>query len=175
LSGQAAVQDSTKLALWDQVLSILGAKYVHASSLERLDKFKDLIINAARGGKEASGPVREVLALLGDRWSTLLLQLVHYGPLRFSALQKIIAVLQDGGISRRMLSLKLRALERDGLVLRTVSPSVPPRVTYSLTQMGEELWRIAASLVDWIDDHSSKIELARREFEQQEETGEDDQ
>jgi DNA-binding HxlR family transcriptional regulator len=155
---------------WDLVLQILGPKYVQSSSQERLGKFKNLIIGAARGGKEASGPVREVLALLGDRWSTLLLQLVHFGPLRFSVLQKIIAVLQDGGISRRMLSLKLRALERDGLVLRTVKPSVPPSVTYSLTQMGEELWQIAASLVDWIEDHSSKIETARHAFEKHEES-----
>jgi DNA-binding HxlR family transcriptional regulator len=156
-------------SVWEQVLPILGSRYVKQTDTDKLEKFKRLIVTAAEGGKDASGPVREVLALLGDRWSTLLLQLAHFGPLRFSTLQRIIAVLQDSGISRRMLALKLRALERDGLVLRTVTPSVPPRVEYELTQMGEDLWIIAAHLVDWLEDHSARIEAARTAFEHQEE------
>lgn len=162
-------QPAADPALWEKVQPILGARYLKQATPEHLNKFRKLLIDAAHGGKDASGPVREVLALLGDRWSTLLLQLVHYGPLRFSALQRIIGVLQEGGISRRMLSLKLRALERDGLVLRTVTPSVPPRVEYSLTQMGEDLWIIAAHLVDWLEDHSAAIQAARAAFEHQEE------
>ena len=158
--------------LWDSVLPILGPRYLRANSKERLDQFRELLVSASRGGRDATGPVREVLALLGDRWSTLLLQLAHYGPLRFSVLQKIIALLQEGGISRRMLTLKLRALERDGLVIRTVTPSVPPRVTYALTRTGEELWRMAAALVNWLEEHSAGIESARRAFEVQEEQNE---
>jgi DNA-binding HxlR family transcriptional regulator len=155
-------------AVWQRVTPILGKQYMSHASPELIAHFKRLVIGANIGGRDASGPVREVLALLGDRWSTLLLQLAHFGPLRYSTLQRIIAVLQDSGITRRMLSLKLRALERDGLVLRTVTASAPPRVEYQLTKMGEDLWVIAAHLVDWLQEHSTSIDSARAAFEQQE-------
>lgn len=157
------------------MLPLLDQQYMKQCAPEKLADFRSLIISAAYGGKDAEGPVREVLSLLGDRWSTLLLQLVHYGPLRFSVLQRIIGVLQEDGISRRMLSLKLRALERDGLVSRRIIPAVPPRVEYSLTTMGEELWQIAAHLVNWLEDHSEQIRSARRVFEHQDDaSGEGD-
>jgi DNA-binding HxlR family transcriptional regulator len=154
--------------IWDRVTPILGKTYLAANSPERLAGFCRLVETAYRGGREATGPVREILALVGDRWSTLLLQLLRYGPLRFSIIQRIVSVLQEGGISRRMLTLKLRALERDGLVARAVTPTVPPSVSYQLTEMGADLWRMAAAMVDWIEAHHELIESSRRAFEQHE-------
>src|SRR6476660_3768951 len=78
--------------------------------------------------------VSHVLSRIGDQWSVLVIMLLHRGPHRFSALKRSI-----GGISQRMLTLTLRNLERDGLVSRTVTPSIPPRVDYELTELGHSL------------------------------------
>src|SRR3954469_3353513 len=78
--------------------------------------------------------VSQVLSRIGDKWSVLVIMLLHRGAHRFSALKRSI-----GGISQRMLTLTLRNLERDGLVSRTVTPSIPPRVDYELTEMGRSL------------------------------------
>ena len=78
--------------------------------------------------------VREVLTRVGDKWSVLAIVLLGDGAQRFSELQRAIE-----GISQRMLTLTLRGLERDGLVARTIYPTVPPRVDYALTPLGRTL------------------------------------
>ncbi len=78
--------------------------------------------------------VRDVLSRVGDKWSVLVVTLLCGGPRRFNELRRTIE-----GISQRMLTLTLRGLERDGLVTRTVYPTVPPRVDYELTTMGRTL------------------------------------
>src|SRR5215207_2908746 len=75
--------------------------------------------------------VREVLSRVGDKWSVLVIAMLGQGTRRFSELQRSI-----DGISQRMLTLTLRQIERDGLVERTVYPTIPPRVEYSLTPLG---------------------------------------
>jgi DNA-binding HxlR family transcriptional regulator len=84
----------------------------------------------------ASGcPSRDVLDRIGDKWTVLVLsELADAGPRRFTALRNRLA-----GVSEKMLTQTLRALERDGLVTRTVYPTVPPRVEYELTTLGETL------------------------------------
>jgi len=83
---------------------------------------------------ESCQAVSEVLARVGDKWSVLVVSILGRGPMRFNELKRTV-----DGISQRMLTLTLRALERDGLVTRTVFPSVPPRVEYELTSLGRSL------------------------------------
>src|ERR1700756_5737291 len=79
--------------------------------------------------------VASVLARVGDKWSVFVIMMLDEGPKRFNELKRMI-----GGISQRMLTLTLRGLERDGLVTRTVFPTIPPRVDYELTTLGRSLW-----------------------------------
>ena len=78
--------------------------------------------------------ISDVLARIGDKWSVLVVTRLGDKPMRFNELRRSI-----GGISQRMLTLTLRGLERDGLVTRTVFPTIPPRVDYALTQLGRDL------------------------------------
>lgn len=152
-------------ALWPEIKKALGEEYLTASSPAKLHEFEQLIANAAEQGHRREGPVREVQSLVGDRWSGLLLPLIRFGPIRFSTLQRIAGLVDAEVISRRMLSFKLRALERDGFVLRTVVQSVPQRVEYSLTPMGEAFYPVYLQLVEWLQEHSAEIAAARAQFE----------
>jgi DNA-binding HxlR family transcriptional regulator len=104
--------------------------------------------------------VREVLNRVGDKWSVLLVVLLGDGPKRFSELRRSIE-----GISQRMLTLTLKGLERDGLVTRTVYPTVPPRVEYQLTIQGHTLLEPIVALAKWAEQHREKIQAARERFD----------
>jgi len=120
----------------------------------------------ARHGRARAAPVREVMALLGDRWTTLLLIVLSIGPWRHAALRRAVARLSaEQKISQRMLTLKLRALERDGFVLRSISGDVPPRVAYALTPLGEGLAGQARGVVDWVNAQAEAIHAARAVFD----------
>jgi DNA-binding HxlR family transcriptional regulator len=101
-------------------------------------------------------PVREVLDRVGDKWSVLVICLLGQRTHRFNELHRAIE-----GISQRMLTLTLRALERDGLVSRTVYASVPPRVDYEVTELGRTLLVPLAALTDWANTHRRDIQVAR--------------
>lgn len=107
----------------------------------------------------ADCPVRDVLDRLGDRWSTLVLQALAAGPLRFAALQRCI-----DDISKRMLAKTLRGLEEDGLVARTVYPSKPPAVEYALTTLGLGFVPYIDGLVAWAEAHHDAIRAARADY-----------
>jgi DNA-binding HxlR family transcriptional regulator len=104
--------------------------------------------------------VSDVLARVGDKWSVLVVTRLGGGPLRFNELRRAI-----GGISQRMLTLTLRALERDGLVTRTVFPTIPPRVDYALTPLGRDLLNPVSALGAWAIRNQSKIARAREAFD----------
>src|SRR6266513_764091 len=104
--------------------------------------------------------VREVLKLVGDKWSLLLIFSLSGGPRRFSELKRSVE-----GISQRMLTLTLPGLERDGLVTRTVYPTVPPRVDYELTKLGHSLLDPVSSLALWARQNRSGIAAARQRFD----------
>ena len=104
--------------------------------------------------------VSGVLARVGDKWSVLIIMRLGAGPRRFNELKKMI-----GGISQRMLTLTLRGLERDGLVTRTVTPSIPPRVDYELTDLGRDLLQPVAALGEWAIRHQPSIQAARQRFD----------
>jgi DNA-binding HxlR family transcriptional regulator len=104
--------------------------------------------------------VREVLDRVGDKWSLYVIEMLGGGTRRFSDLRRMI-----DGISQRMLTVTLRGLERDGLVTRTVHPTVPPRVEYALTPMGRTLLDTACTLLRWANDHLPEIDAARAAYD----------
>jgi DNA-binding HxlR family transcriptional regulator len=104
--------------------------------------------------------VASVLARVGDKWSVLLIMMLDDGPKRFNELKRMI-----GGISQRMLTLTLRGLERDGLITRTVFPTIPPRVDYELTDLGRGLAKPVQALGQWAFEHKQEIEGARTKFD----------
>jgi DNA-binding HxlR family transcriptional regulator len=104
--------------------------------------------------------VASVLARVGDKWSVFVIMLLGGGPRRFNEIKRMV-----GGISQRMLTLTLRGLERDGLVTRTVFPTIPPRVDYELTELGHGLSKPVQALGKWAFDHLPEIEGARERFD----------
>jgi DNA-binding HxlR family transcriptional regulator len=104
--------------------------------------------------------VRQILDRIADKWSLLVIALLDEKTLRFGELVREI-----DGISKRMLTVTLRNLERDGLVLRTVYPEVPPRVEYVLTPLGRTLLGTTQALVSWSEEHQEQIAEARQRFE----------
>jgi DNA-binding HxlR family transcriptional regulator len=107
-------------------------------------------------------PVREVLDRVGDKWSVLIIVLLGQRTHRFSELHRAIE-----GISQRMLTLTVRSLERDGLVKRTVYATVPPRVDYELTGLGQTLLVPLAALSAWANAHRGDIKAARDQHDRQ--------
>jgi DNA-binding HxlR family transcriptional regulator len=107
-------------------------------------------------------PVREVLDRVGDKWSVMVIVLLGQRTHRFNELHRTI-----DGISQRMLTLTVRALERDGLVSRTVHASVPPRVDYELTELGRTLLIPLGALADWANIHRGDIQAARDRHDRQ--------
>ena len=105
-------------------------------------------------------PVGEVLQRIGDKWSVLVVMTLSGGARRFSEIGRAIP-----GISQRMLTLTLRGLERDGLVTRTVTPSIPPRVDYELTPLGRSLQEPLVALGQWAFDNMPEIQAARAAYD----------
>jgi DNA-binding HxlR family transcriptional regulator len=121
-----------------------------------------------RNGKSKDAPVREIMALLGDKWSHLILLILDTGTLGHAQLKRAIELTSfEEAISQRVLTLKLRHLERNALVARSATNDVPPKVDYALTARGAELVSKSREIVDWISANSSDIENARRSFDQQ--------
>jgi DNA-binding HxlR family transcriptional regulator len=103
---------------------------------------------------------RSVLDRVGDKWSLLLIGILETGPKRFTELLRTTP-----GVSRRMLTITLRALERDGLVTRTIYPEIPPRVEYAVTDMGRSLTEPVLRLAMWAADHQDAITANRKAFD----------
>jgi DNA-binding HxlR family transcriptional regulator len=101
---------------------------------------------------DSNCPTRSVLDHVTSRWGSLILLVLLGGTLRFSQLAKAI-----GGVSEKMLAQSLQALEVDGLVLRAVHPTVPPKVEYSLTPLGSEVAIHIRNLTDWIEENVVEV------------------
>jgi DNA-binding HxlR family transcriptional regulator len=104
--------------------------------------------------------ISEVLSRVGDKWTVLVVSALGDGPKRFNELRRAL-----GSISQRMLTLTLRALERDGLVSRTVFATIPPRVDYELTRLGRSLLEPVNGLSTWARANRAAMETARRKFD----------
>jgi len=109
-------------------------------------------------------PVRDILGRVGDKWTKLVVSNLGAGPLRFSELKRRI-----GGISQRMLTETVRTLERDGILLRTVYPTIPPKVEYSLTPMGKTLLIPLQALVAWALENGPQIKQSRLDYDAEQE------
>ena len=105
--------------------------------------------------------VAEVLSRIGDKWTVYVVRLLSDGSMRFNEIKRAIPA-----ISQRMLTLTLRGLERDGLVTRTIYPTIPPRVDYALTPLGQTLLVPVQVLAAWAQEHRPEIQRARNEFDQ---------
>ncbi|MEU1425581.1 helix-turn-helix domain-containing protein [Nocardia sp. NPDC005746] len=108
-------------------------------------------------------PARDVLAVLADKWVLLVLGTLRKegGPIRFNELRRRL-----DGITQKVLTRTLRDLERDGLVRRTVYPTVPPRVEYALTELGADLGHITHAMGQWALRHADEIAVARAAFDE---------
>ena len=111
--------------------------------------------------------VRQILSLVGDKWTLLVITLMGRRTMRFSEIRREIEE-----ISQRMLTLTLRQLERDGLIDRTVYPTVPPKVEYRLTPLGQTLLETMNSLVDWTVANREQIVAARFAYDARQELAE---
>ena len=104
--------------------------------------------------------ISAVLSRVGDKWTVLVVETLGSGPKRFNELRRAL-----GSISQRMLTLTLRGLERDGLVTRTVFPTIPPRVDYALTDLGRSLLSPVGALGTWARQNHARIVKARVQFD----------
>lgn len=114
----------------------------------------------AHWGDQDADFIREVLDLVGDKWSVLIIGTLADGPVRYSDLAAAIP-----GISQRMLTLTLKQLQRNGLVSRTAYPEVPPRVEYALTGLGTSLLSTVLALAAWSADHHAEIQRHQAVFD----------
>ncbi len=109
--------------------------------------------------QEECRTVPDMLGRVGDKWTILIIGRLSAGPLRYKQLQR-----QIEGISQRMLTLTLKGLEEDGLVSRTVFPTVPPRVDYELTLLGYGLIQVLSGVHDWVVKHKPDMLAARARY-----------
>lgn len=115
---------------------------------------------------EESTITRQILDRVGDKWSVLVIMNLGVEPLRFKELQR-----RSGGISQRMLTQTLRHLERDGMVWRKATPTVPLTVEYGLTALGESVLHPLAALVEWVNGNRKEITEARVNYDNGRSTG----
>ena len=104
-------------------------------------------------------PVGEILHQIGGKWTVLIINTLSDGSMRFSEIKRMV-----GGISQKVLTATLRELEMDGFITRTVTPSIPPRVDYELTDLGRDLQGPLDALGQWAIKHRRKVLEARRQY-----------
>jgi DNA-binding HxlR family transcriptional regulator len=105
-------------------------------------------------------PTRQLLDRIGDKWSVLILIVLGDGGMRFNGLKRRI-----DGVSQKMLSQTLRALERDGLVTRTVEQTMPVSVTYEVTPLGRELMEALRLMIDWAETRMTDVAASQRAYD----------
>jgi DNA-binding HxlR family transcriptional regulator len=130
------------------------------------DGLTRLAADMRANGYQRDEPVREIFSLLGDRWTMLILLVLSIGIFRHAELRRAMGRLgAEGNISQRVLTLKLRTLERNGLVHRETIHHVPPKVSYGLTAMGRSLVEECRRLLFWVHTHQPAIATARTAFD----------
>ena len=117
-------------------------------------------VRQGRGVQSNCGVLTDILARIGSRWTVMVVRALSQGSKRYSEIASVV-----DGISQRMLTLTLKGLERDGLVTRTMYPTIPPRVDYELTERGRTLIAPLKALRTWSVQHQQAIEASRREYD----------
>jgi DNA-binding HxlR family transcriptional regulator len=130
-----------------------------ASIVSARQKIEIYRANAGDGGL-ADCPIRNVVQNIFDKWSSLLLMALAERPYRFGELRRLVP-----DISQRMLTQTLRDLQRDGYVRREVFPTTPPRVEYSLTDLGRSMFDALFQLLSWAETNHDKVRAARNQFD----------
>lgn len=129
-------------------------------------RLEQLAAEMGEHGVDREDPTRSVMAMLGDRWSPLILLVLETGKWRHADLRRVTTHLSaEQALSQRILTLKLRALERDGFVAREATADVPPKVSYSLTPMGLELVAELRRAIAWLNRHRPAVLAARQRFD----------
>lgn len=105
-------------------------------------------------------PSREVLDIIADKWTVLIIHSIAAGPKRHNELARSL-----GDISQKVLTQGLRKLERNGIVLRTVYPVIPPKVEYALSPLGKSLISMLTTLAEWSEKHFHEVLSARKKFD----------
>lgn len=150
-----------------EVLKVISADRSAGDRERHAANLSALVAKMQAFGNRRGDPVRMIQSYLGDRWSSLLMHLLHGGMLRHAELRRLIkTVSAEHDISQRMLTLKLRVLERDGLISRSTTCDVPPRVEYRLTDLGETGYGHFAALVQWAERSTATVREAREAYDQ---------
>lgn len=131
-------------------------KTAHGRNRRHIKVTADPLAHTAETCMRAS----EVLARVGDKWSILVIAALGERPYRFNELKRAI-----DGISQRMLTLTVRGLERDGFIIRTVTPTIPPRVDYDLTDLGRSVLQPARAMGDWAIANRAAVDAARQTYD----------
>jgi DNA-binding HxlR family transcriptional regulator len=118
-----------------------------------------------RYGAIANCPVRDVMDVIGGRWSSLLMLALAEQPHRFGELRRLVP-----DISQRMLTQTLHELQRDGYVHRKVFPTKPPGVEYNLTELGRSMFNALNVLIEWADENHAAVAAARLDFDSEKES-----
>jgi DNA-binding HxlR family transcriptional regulator len=137
-----------------------GAQVTTHGGLRHAEIFAQIEKSGVASVVKSCRPVTDILSRIGDKWSVMIVMLLGPGPKRFNEIKRAI-----NGISQRMLTLTLRGLERDGLVTRTVTPTIPPRVDYELTGLGQSLRCPIDALGEWAFANRDEIDAARVRFD----------
>ena len=148
------------------IAGILDLSPERAAASPAMAELGLLVRSMAENGRTRDAPVRETLARIGDRWSTLLVFILRAGPFRHAVLRRLVnATAAEEDISQRMLTLRLRVLERDGIVSRRVIPTVPPQVEYALTPLGRDFAERVDAVVGWAAANGDAIRKAQAAFD----------
>ena len=142
--------------------SVPREEEITRGGLSHAELFAQIEKDGVASVAQSCRPVTDILNRIGDKWSVMIVMYLGPGPRRFNEIRRAI-----NGISQRMLTLTLRGLERDGLVKRTVTPTIPPRVDYELTPLGQSLRGPIDALGEWAHGHRDEIDAARARFDAQ--------
>jgi DNA-binding HxlR family transcriptional regulator len=158
--------DTLESRLIAVAFAALGTHHEDAELQRHRDNLSALIATMLAHGRDRHDPVRTMTACMGDRWTPLLMNLLSGGPMRFGELRRLASLISvEGEISQHVLTMKLRNLERDGLVLRTVVKEVLLRSDYALTELGHHAYKQYLLMMRWAEDATPRIRAARQAYD----------
>lgn len=163
---KTSLTPKAQLAALEKIAAVASEDAGESNKAARVSSLQKLAQRHSTYGTSRSAPVREVLHLVGDKWTSLILGVLDAGPCRYSALRQLVSLLShESFISQRVLTVKLRLMERNGLVIRRSWPSVPPRVEYQLSPLGKSLTQKIEDLLQWAEKNFQAIQQARASFD----------